>query len=60
MSAEKLAKVKTIFDAKEAYFDSALNYIKNEYGTVTEYLEKALGMDAEKLQKLQQMYLMEE
>lgn len=58
-SAEKLAKVKIIFDAKEAYFDSALNYIKNEYGTATEYLKKALGMDKRKLQKLQRMYLTE-
>ena len=58
-SAEKLAKVKIIFDVKEAYFDSALNYIKNEYGTATEYLKKALGMDKRKLQKLQRMYLTE-
>ena len=59
VSEEKLAKVKIIFDAKEAYFDSALNYIKNEYGTVTEYLKEALGIDEEKLQKLQRMYLTE-
>lgn len=56
---EKLAKIKTIFDAKEAYLDSALDYIKNKYGTMREYLEKALGMDEAKLRKLQQMYLME-
>lgn len=54
---EQLAKLRLIFETREEFLDSALTYIKREYGSVKKYLEKELGITGEKRRALKELYL---
>lgn len=56
-SEEQIARVRIIFDVREAYLDAAFAFIKKEYGSAAEYLHGGLGLTKEELQRLRGMYL---
>jgi protein-tyrosine phosphatase len=43
--------------AREDYLKATFTAIRNHYGTVDNYLEKEMGLDKEKLQKLRSLYV---
>ncbi len=48
---------KSFMEVRREYIESALNAIKERYGTIDEYLEKEYGFNKEKRARLQQNYL---
>ena len=63
MASEKLsknlgiekAKLKSIFEAREAYLQGAMEVIAQEYGTVHTYLEQALGVGEVEILQLKKL-----
>lgn len=48
---------KALMEVRKEYIESALNTIKERYGSIDEYLEKEYGFNKEKRARLQQNYL---
>lgn len=48
---------KVFMEVRKEYIESALNAIKERYGSIDEYLEKEYGFNKEKRTRLQQNYL---
>ncbi|MDZ4907294.1 hypothetical protein GNF64_16560 [Clostridium perfringens] len=48
---------KVFMEVRKEYIESALNAIKERYGSIDEYLEKEYGFNKEKRARLQQDYL---
>lgn len=48
---------KVFMEVRKEYIESALNAIKERYGSIDEYLEKEYGFNKEKRARLQQNYL---
>ena len=46
-----------LLNADEAYMDLALKKIRKDYGSVDKYLEKEIGMDEKKREKLKEIML---
>jgi protein-tyrosine phosphatase len=48
---------RNMMGAKEAYLQATFTSIKNQYGSVDEYLQKEMGLDKKKLKKLRDLYV---
>lgn len=49
--------VRTIFETRESYFDSAVDAIRKQYGSMDNYFTKGLGLCEEELKALREKYL---
>jgi protein-tyrosine phosphatase len=53
MPAQEIeAAVDTVIDVRDVYLDAALGALRDEYGTVPQYLEAVAGLDATRLGRL--------
>lgn len=49
--------IEGVFKVRESYIMASLNYIEANYGSVNEYINKALGITKDEIAALQNMYL---
>ncbi|OMC72499.1 hypothetical protein BK126_05110 [Paenibacillus sp. FSL H7-0326] len=49
--------MKALLEVRREYIEAAIEEMKNSYGSVDSYLEKGLGLTAEKRAKLKKLYL---
>ena len=57
LSSEGQEAVTVLLSTNEQFLRTAFNDIKKEYGSIDNYLEKALGLDGNKRKRLQQLLL---
>ena len=48
---------KNMMAAKESYLEATFSAIKNQYGSIDNYLDKEMGLDKKKIKKLKALYL---
>jgi len=56
-AGEVEAAVDTVIDVRDAYLDSALDALRQDFGTVQRYLEVAAGLDATRVERLRKHLL---
>lgn len=55
---EALHGIEDMMSAKEAYLETSFNLIKQQYGTVTQFLQDGIGVSQQEIKDLQKIYLL--